>query len=649
MKEERSIFEYVNENISFIGKLSGFFNFKDYLKRINGNNFELKKEYLYNYKKRKYLDYFKENSDVIGDIDFKIRLIIDKMLNSLNSEELEKYCNSNEVNINSNLKNIMDEINKHEDVDKDRLKAFCKYNLMKTNNMFCMYIYLLLVSYVEIGDERLKNIILKIALLDEFTTFIDDYIIDKMDNPEEVRFYLLKRIKSKKARLAMIDKMKFNKVEEKWWIIFNFYERDIFEGFEPVMKKIDLLSILNNKELSIEQYLACGKTIKASCVEYQETLDESENLYFEILKKYIELYPKYDSDINVVFQMSEVYWAIKFIKNNMNSNIYKQIKSIFKTNVQTENTKDIIMSYIEDKCLSDSDRNNYIKLIGELEITELYLRVFNEFKKDPLEKFNMIYTLKENKNLLLQALKILNGAIDWNSIIGEYDNVKTSNNIFKPVCTVIDLSVDFPEFAMEVYAKALKLKNAFLRERTVRRMEQLDFFGVTFTDGVMESLNYLIKNEIVSEIKYRAKNILATADEKDFDFEKMCKFNLVGKNETPRTDNAGEGSKRTINLRDQYIFKKMDMDENGPALELGIDHVLGLYEEENGYIALVQGDEFGEEQTVNLIKDDNYNLIDIKCTCRKCSMERFCKHVSLALIYLRKLNDKIAKESEKNK
>ena len=47
--------------------------------------------------------------------------------------------------------------------------------------MYCMYIYLLLASYTNIkDDETLQNIILKIALIPEYTAFINDYVLDKL-------------------------------------------------------------------------------------------------------------------------------------------------------------------------------------------------------------------------------------------------------------------------------------------------------------------------------------------------------------------------------------------------------------------------------------------------------------------------------------
>lgn len=73
---------------------------------------------------------------------------------------------------------------------------------MKTQNMYCMYIYLLLASYTNIkDDESLQNIILKIALIPEYTAFINDYVLDKFPYPDYYRFYIAKRIDNLNYRM----------------------------------------------------------------------------------------------------------------------------------------------------------------------------------------------------------------------------------------------------------------------------------------------------------------------------------------------------------------------------------------------------------------------------------------------------------------
>lgn len=664
--EERSIYEFIQENMNFNGKISADCKLSDYLKRVYGKEYNYDEGKIYNHTIPREFNFPFEDA-AIQRVEFRLYTLVDKMLKSLNSDELEEHFINNDMIVRKNIDKIIDVIEKNiENIDKEKLSEFCKENILKTKNMYCMYIYLLLISYTDLKDkERLQNIILKVGLLSEYTNFINDYVLDKFLYPDYSRFYLVKRVVEEKDIGKLLDKISFESDQIKNWVLINYTSRFSDEFIIKSVEKLELLKILKKWDLDAKRYHAIGETLSyfLSNSYLYDNIDHFEN----ILLEYISLYEKFCVNVEVFEVTTQIHEKLIRIKE-LSVGTQRSLVAKYKEVLTGDTTVNLIKSLLAKPYLDKWYRNKLFNVISMLNISEFYLKIFNVYKENPVENCNLVTVFNNSPELFEKAVNLLEKQINWDDIIGEYNNVDVGWQPNDIVQSLIIYVADFPEIAMSIYAKTLKSKTLNHRRDTLFYIRCWEYknniYYRNLSDELKESIKYVLKNELNALVISEAQGITGIESEVTYGYNMenslrrtsiASKFNFVGKNdekiraELEEKIEELENRNRVINLK-SYIFGKLDIDESLEGLNLIDGGKLMYVEQLNGEtFGCCQGDEFGKEYIVILKSDEENNLKEEICSCGNCKKERFCKHVSAVLIYLSKMNDKEAEEKKKQK
>lgn len=646
-----SIYDYIQENIELSGKICKGFELTDYLEEITNKKIELNKDNSYQIKKgnldiEKLLD-----TNKIKKPEFILYATIDKLLDTLSSKELEEYLDEKELNIVENVTEIASKIeSKINTINGKKLTTFCKENIMKTQNMYCMYIYLLLASYTNIkDDESLQNIILKIALIPEYTAFINDYVLDKFPYPDYYRFYIAKRIDNLNyGMLSLLSKMSFTCDEVKYWVLENVDTNRSDNTIIDLVDKLELLKLMDKFEIDEKLYKNIGKTIYSLFSSF-ENLDRFENIFI----KYISFYENFDINSELFSMVTNIYKNI-YNYYYLSEDVKNRLTNAFKDKLVTQNTIIFIKNEINNNDKSFFEKNELYETILSLNISELYLNLFNILKKEPLENWYLVYLFKDKKNLLKEAIETLYKAINWNDYIGEYSALKDNSYKDTPVITLINFSDDFPEIALKIHEKSLKAKSYNIRYHSLSSLynliqeEKVMDYNL-LPENLKDSLKYLYKNETDIPCKELARKIMGiVSKEYDMPFEEKERREKIAKNLTLLNQSDAqkveeknlekEAESTTINLNN-IVLKGSDFDTWRKGVYLVSNgKVIYIKRVENNLTAWCQGDEFGKEYMVKIKGDKDANIIETFCTCGKSQPQNYCKHITATLIYQNKLN-----------
>ena len=647
--KEKSIYEYIQENVAPNGKICPDCTMKEYISRVYNREYEAD---IYNsFCKLSMWDVNVDNS--IEKVEFKIYLVVERLLDSLDSSEIEKYLKDKELNIRLVIDQIIEKIEKKiESIDKLKLAKFCKKNILKTKNMHCMYIYLLLASYTDLkGNDNLQNIILKIGLLPEYTLFLNQYILDKFSYPEYSRFYLVKRIDwQSKYISSLLEKISFENDEIKYWALENYTSKNSDEGIKDVIWNLDIVKLLNNEDLDSKTYKNIGYTLR-NVLGKQYAMKNPDYLA-KLLLEYIRKHDEFVDNFDYFWPTSEIYISIcrsEYFSPDVKQNLVNEYKKVLNTN----ETIAIIKEELNNPNNSDELKFDIYEIISALNITELYLGLFNSFKKNPVENASWLKLFEYNREIHKQAINILYEAIDWDNIIGEYSTLRRHSFKPDPVKFLIYSAQDYAEIAYKVYAKTLRSKK--LEHRYITAMS---LHSVLYREGTMyellpkelrESMQYHYEHELDIKCKSIMALILGIYDEDDDEIksEVANKLRVIRKSddeflEEERKDKIEYEEYNRINLNG-YILSKLDMYIG----EIGVNTYLSkkvIYFKriKNDVTAWCQGEEFGKEYVVRLKGDENAYLVEATCTCGKNDPKdknHYCKHVAATLIYQSKLND----------
>lgn len=646
-----SIYDYVKENIELSGKICKGFEFTDYLEEITNKKIELNKDNSYQIKKIN-LDIEKLlNATKIKKPEFILYAIIDRLLDSFSSNDLEEYLAEKELNIVENVAEIASKIDaKIDRINAKKLITFCKENIMKTQNMYCMYIYLLLASYTNIkDDEALQNIILKIALIPEYTAFISDYVLDKFPYPDYNRFYIAKRIDTlNNGMLSLLSKMSFTCDEVKYWVLENVNFDRSDNSIIDLVDKLELVKLMDKFEVDEKLYKYIGNII-CSLLSSFENSDRFEDIFI----KYLSFYDNFDINIELFSMVTNIYQKI-YNNYYFSEDVKNRLITAFKNKLVTQNTITFIKNEINNNDRSTFEKNELYETILSLNISELYLNLFNILKKEPLENWYLVCLFKDQENLLKEAIEILYKTINWDDYIGEYSALKDSGSNDTTIITLVNFSYDFPEIALKVYEKSLKAKSYAIRYYSINKLYCLIQEGKvmeynSLPENLKDSVKYLYKNETDISCKELAGEIMGiVSKEYDMSFEEKERRDKIAQNLTLLNQSDAqkveernlekESESTTINLNN-IILKGSDYDTWRKGVYLVSNgKVIYIKRVENNLTAWCQGDEFGKEYMVKIKGDQDANIIETFCTCGKAQQKNYCKHIAAALIYQNKLN-----------
>lgn len=656
MNYEKSIYEFITENVGCLGKVDERTQLKEYSTTVKSsydkkNIYKTKNELndkliksegvIPDFSENSFLSGFNDvfitkSNNVISTIDFNLNKIFGDLLKTFDSTALEKHLETRTIDITKNLDTLLEILNKEKNIDKKKLSDFCKENLLTTQNMYCMYIYLLLSKYTNLKeDKRLQSIILKIALIPEFTCFVNDILLDDFENPDYYRFFLAKRVKEIFYKIELILKMKSYNNETKDWIISNCLFREPLEfklfintWILCLNEKFGLANILKNWNYDAKTYSEIGYSLSSGIGLAFYSPQKSE--YLKLLSVYADVFCKFSNDFNAFESLGRLYNDISSPALDLDFRDDEE-KIALINHIHCCITTDETIQMLKENILQNNNyRYDICALIKDLDINELHLLIYNLFKQDPINNSDLVIALENNREIYKKALLKLYNSLNWNDIIGKYEKKDSKENMPDGLLELILHSKDIPELAVKVYAKTLRAKNFEVRKQT---LESLHFFtcldGGEINDEVKDSLTYLIKNESNLLLKTMAKKVLGNTNDV-ISFETASKLNLVNEDDkfVPT---------RVINLNENNI-DELSLKEYQDGI-YGCTHnkLLYLKKLNNELFAYCQGDNFEEEYTVKLKTDDNGILTKATCTCRKSKKDdNFCKHISTVLVKINK-------------
>lgn len=654
--KEKSIYDYLQENIDSNGKISADCHLTNYLATIYEREFKLSSSNAYyEFNKWDNFDYSSIFETKVEKIDFQLYAVLQKTLSSLDSENLEKYLFGKELDIRMIASQLIDTIEKNiENVDKSKLSIFCLQNIQKTQNMYCIYIYLLLSSYTNLkDDEKLQNIILKIGLLPEYSLFLNDFILDNFSQPEYYRFYLAKRILDENNIIELIDKINFTSNDIKIWALENVTHKYNPGKVIKIIRKLDLNKLIKKIEITSKTYDYINSTLK-NIIDYaddRENIDEFEKSFIAHIKNYSKISLTIENFWSTTNLYKKIYESQIAFSKDTKEKIIKEYKKV----LVTDKTIELIKQILSDP--TSRIRSSICEAVVALNISELYLNLFNEYKSNPQKNTFFLYIFKDKPELLKQALKILDNATDWESIIGEYSCIRINSTYFDSTMSLISNAYKFPDIAMSIYSKTLRAKKVEYRQQTLHYIHSLlmehDMSYLSLSKELRDNIEYLYNHEPDVDTKKSAGCMLGLDDCYDdlpYEAQKRRKeiskkLNLINKNddellEKKKEEENNKNKKVVINLNSHIFRKIFDQKNCGNGLNiLNSKKVIYIKREKNNVISWCQGDEFGKEYIVRLKGDENDDLIDSSCTCGKNSANEFCKHVCATLLYISKLND----------
>ena len=655
--EKRSIYEFIRENLNYNGKLSNDCYFRSYLNDVYGHGYTLDEVY----DEYTTLDEFIDELADTQKIDFELLAIIDRALTSLDNSELEKHFESNNLIIKRDKEKIIDVIKKSiKEKDVKKLQDFCEKSIKSTQNMFCMYIYLLITSCISLKkNESLQNTILVISCLPEFFSIIDDYVLDNFDYPDYSRFFLAKRTTNSSFKFKLLSEIPLDNDEIKRWTI-----KQCNDGYGNsdyivnIIEKLNIPYIFKKWNIDNELFKSINNIVYILSAYMYKVIDiklckETLTLF---LDKLCDVYK--DKDISQNFEsFNRLVLMYSYLSdtNKLDDEFKEEFLGKFRNILVTDNSINTIKERLDEPNITNSEQHKIFSIISNLNITSLYLKIYNTYKKDPIRKVLLIDLFDKNKELHEEALKILYNAINWDEITGKYTNVESNTEYIDSVAFLLDSSHKYTDLALKAITKILLSKYVDHRDKALHLLkdimekENLEFEKLS--EELKNNITYLYKNELNTSNKDIAKEILGIVDEDEKDedlykeFQKSVlksKFNLVGENDDEVLESymkENKEKKRVLNLNSR-LFDVLNFSEMG----IGVDYLVSgkiLYIEslKDEIFAFCQGDVFGKEYTLKLIHDKDYNLTDCSCTCGKCKMDDFCKHALGVFIYLSKLYD----------
>lgn len=649
--EDMSIYDYIQENVAPNGKICPDCTMKEYIAAVYNREFEA--EVFNCYTKIDWLYTNLNNS--IEKVEFKIYPIVERLLDTLDSKEIEDYLKDKELDIRAVIdKTILIIEDKIENVDKKKLEKFCKKNILKTQNMHCMYIYLILASYIDLkNNEELQNIILKVGLMEEFTLFLNQFILDKFPYPEYARFYLAKRVNWQSKYIPdLLKKVSFESDEIKYWTIENYTGVNYNDGIKDIFWNLDLIKIIRNDELDLKLYLKIGETLK-NILLASHLLDDINNLE-KFFNEYISRYEEFSDNFESFWTASRIYISI-CKEERFSPEVKQRLVDGYRKVLNTDEAIKLIKEKLNDPNTNDSQKYNIYEVIAGLNISQMYLELFNSFKKNPIENASWISLFKYNREVHKEAIKILFEKIDWDNIIGEYSALVRHSFKPDPVKFLLYNVDDYPELAYMVYAKTLRSKRLEHRFITVKNlycvMDRQNTIYELLPKELRESMQYNYDHEIDILTKDYMEFILGLDSDDDIPSKLAFNLRVVSKSDDEfikeNEKDKEEYIKHNTIYLDDHIFTKLDMYVADKGVNLWQSgKVIYFKRMKNNVTAWCQGEKFGKEYIVRLRGDRTGKLVEATCTCGKNDPKdknNYCKHVAGTLIYLSKIND------EKNK
>jgi len=617
IQNEESIFEYIDNHIKKNGTLSKDFNLDDYL--ANDEEKDLALGALDG------LSYFHTKIDSSSKSTRFLKSLF-KDLNmdnvSLKAQKLEAYFNRNKIekalnNIDIVLKYIDDN---REKIDVNALYKFAANTMILGKNIEAVKIAISLFSLINIeDDEKIKEVIQKFAICDEFTLFCT-FVLKKLDGANEILFRLAKRTTGW-GKIYLVSNIKPENEVIKEWLLTEGCYNDISNSYLAlyVAKTIDLPTILMRKKFSVEEFIGLNEIM--------------EGLLDEDVLKGISYYPNYnfifDRYLDLFERMANLMYfyniPIKIYEYLLKRNsmedllIKKSIIDIFENRKTFIILKDAIHSgFREDFKLAVEVLNfdSRIKLQND---------VMDEFTANPMANYFCLEYFFHNNKYKKQAISILKQSVNLEEHYSDPKPLVNHNDEYASNLTqIIQILKYYPFECEEFIIAGLKCESMSARISAINTiMEWLMVSKLEVKDldvKLQDALYELQKKEVIKDYKIKLNHLL-NIDEDLTNYKNPKIVHVKGK------------AKINLYIDDDGIDEYFEPQ----IISRGKDYfssnmVLSCVKNDNEYIGFVQGSEFLSEYKVKVKLGRDDLIEDLECDC---PYEGYCKHEYATILYLR--------------
>ena len=540
----------------------------------------------------------------------------------IKAQKLEKYFSKNNLekalnNIDGLLKYVDNHRNK---IDVNALYKFAANIMILSSNIEAVKVAISLFSLINIEeDKKIKEVIQKFAVCDEFTLFCT-FVLKKLQNSNEILFRLAKKT-SGWGKIYIVSNLKPETEIIREWLLTDGCYNDISNSYLAlsVAKNIDLPTILIKNKFNVEEFIGLN--------EIMEGLLDEENLkgisyypnYNFIFDRYLELFNKM-ANLMYFYDIPIKIYSYLLKKNSMEDLIIKkEIIDIF------ENRK----TYLILKEAIHSGFNEDFKLAIEVlnfdSRIKLQNDVMEEFSKKPMDYYFCLEYFFHNNKYKKQAISLLRKAVNLEEKYSDPKALIDPNNKYTYNLTHIIQVLKYYPFECEDFVIAgLKSESMHARISAINTiMEWLMISKLEVKDldvKLQEALKDLQKKEVIKDYKIKLNHILNIKENLDDYIDPEIIYIPSKQKINLYIDDDG-----LDNYFDQIIISR--------GKDYYSNHmVLSCVKNENEYIGFVQGSEFTTEYQVKVKLGQDELIEEIECSC---PFEGHCKHEYAVILYLR--------------
>ena len=612
-----SIFEYIDNHIKKNGTLPKEFSLDDYI--ANEEEKDLALGALDG------ISYFHTKIDSNAkSTRFLKNLFKDLSMENvaLKAQKLEAYFNKNKMekalnNIDILLKYIDD--NK-EKIDVNALYKFAANTMILGKNIEAVKIAISIFSLINIEDDKkIKEVIQKFAICDEFTLFCT-FVLKKLKDANEILFRIAKRTTGW-GKVYLVSNLKPDNEIIKEWLLTEGCYNDISNSYLAlfVARAIDLPTILMRKKFTVEEFIGLNEIMEGLLDEdVLKGISYYPNYNF-IFDRYLDLFEKM-ANLMYFYNIPIKIYEYLLKKNSMEDLLIKKsIIDIFENRKTFIILKDAIHSgFREDFKLAVEVLNfdSRIKLQND---------VMEEFKTNPMANYFCLEYFFHNNKYKKEAIIALKQSVNLEEHYSEPKAIINHNDDYASNLTqIIQILKYYPFECEEFIIAGLKCDSMNARISAINTiMEWLMVSKLDIKDldkKLQDALNELQKKEIIKDYRIKLNHLLNIKENLD-DYEDPEIIHLKGKTKINLyIDDEGIDDF----FEPQVITKGKDYFSN--------NMVLSCVKNDNEYIGFVQGSEFTKEYKV-IIKMGREDLIEeLECDC---PFEGYCKHEYATILYLR--------------
>ena len=409
---------------------------------------------------------------------------------------INEYLSSSDIHILSSIDELRAQLSDDHKIDREMVFQIAYELVMASEHIEAVKLGLSLLDlfyhYEQVAG--LVETVLLLALCEEFTLYINTFLIDSLKDPNKIRFRLARHTKGW-GKIFLVRSLENDSPEINKWLLEEGFENDVSSGYlaNNIVEKTDYLSYITNCNDEHSFHNIC-QVISGLVFE---------GFYFdhphiELIEAFVELYDTFKDNREYYLTVYPVLlWCNDFGHQDLEemilyylSNEYAEnkLREFFRKSEETIETMDLI---------------NLAKKI-DLDISEAAME---KLKKDPIRNAVVIDYLMDN-GFLEEVIELLDEPVDLSGITGQVENIFN----YHPIEGVLRAIEEYPYVGEQYVVAALKCRYMNIRSYGLGVIENwLSLEGVPYYDlseEIVEALNWLHEHETVKANREKLDDIM---------------------------------------------------------------------------------------------------------------------------------------------